>query len=189
MRNGVNKPSVEALIMLMGGANPGELAFLPGGLSQVFSTVRFKICGEVFTLPPYAYDRARRQYNSTLLLEYLALSKPRGYAKYLGVTDADLYAGGLNFVFGEAILNGEDAVVSLHRLRPEFYGEPPNRRLFEARVLKEAVHELGHTFGLTHCRNPECVMSFSNSIIDTDVKKAQPCLKCQVKLFKISRNI
>jgi len=190
LKTGFTRAAVEALIILMGDANPGELTFLPGGLSQVFSTVRFKTCEEVFRLPPYAYDKARRQYNSTLLLEYLALSKPRGYAKYLGVTDVDLYAGGLNFVFGEAVLNGEDAVVSLHRLRPEFYGEPGNRRLFEERVLKEAVHELGHTFGLTHCRNPECVMSFSNSIVDTDFKKAQPCLNCQVKLFKkISRNI
>jgi len=184
LKNGFSRAAVEALIILMGEANPGELAFLPGGLSQAFSKIRFKIHEEVFRLPPYAYEKARRQYNSTLLLEYLSLSKPMGYAKYLGVTDVDLYAGGLNFVFGEAILNGEDAVVSLHRLRPEFYGDPPNRRLFEARVLKEAVHELGHTFGLTHCENPECVMSFSNSIIDTDVKKAQPCLKCQVKLFK-----
>jgi len=184
-----NKVTIEALIILMGDVNSSELVFLPPGLSQVFSTVRFNMCEGALRLPPYAYDKSRRQYNSTLILEYLAISKPRGYVKYLGVTDVDLYASGLNFVFGEAILNGENAVISLHRLRPEFYGDPPNMRLFEARVLKEAVHELGHTFGLTHCVNPECVMSFSNSIIDVDFKKAQPCLKCQVKLFKISRNV
>lgn len=183
MKTRFNSGAIEVLIVLMGDANPGELAFLPGCLSQVFK-VRFKTSGEVVRLPPYAYDKTRRQYNSTLLLEYLALSNPGGYAKYLGVTEADLYAGRLNFVFGEAVLNGQYAVVSLHRLRPEFYGNPPDRRLFEARVLKEAVHELGHTFGLTHCENPECVMHFSNSIIDTDVKKAQPCLNCQVKLFR-----
>jgi archaemetzincin len=184
-----DKVTIEALIILMGDVNSSELVFLPPGLSQVFSTVHFNMYEEALRLPAYAYDKSRRQYNSTLVLEYLTMSKPRGYAKCLGVTDADLYAGELNFAFGEAILNGEDAIVSLHRLRPEFYGEPPNRRLFEARVLKEAVHELGHTFGLTHCVNPECVMSFSNSIIDVDFKKAQPCLKCQVKLFKVFRNI
>ncbi len=184
MKTGFNRAAIEVLIVLMGDANPGELAFLPGCLSQVFSKVRFKTSREVVRLPPYAYDKTRRQYNSTLLLEYLALINPGGYAKYLGVTEADLYAGRLNFVFGEAVLNGQYAVVSLHRLRPEFYGNPPDRRLFEARVLKEAVHELGHTFGLTHCENPECVMHFSNSIIDTDVKKSQPCLNCQVKLFR-----
>ncbi len=184
MKTGFNKAAVEVLIILMGDANPGELDFLLGSLTQVFRTVRFRMSRRVFRLPPHAYDKARGQYNSTLLLGYLAVSKPGGYAKYLGVTEADLYARGLNFVFGEAILNGQYAVVSLHRLRPEFYGNPPDRRLFEARVLKEAIHELGHTFGLTHCEKPECVMHFSNSIIDTDVKKAQPCLNCQVKLFR-----
>jgi len=176
--------AMEVLLILMGDADPGELVFLPNSLSQIFKTIRFKTGENVLRLPSHAYDRTRRQYNSTLLLEYLAVAKPKGYIKYLGVTSVDLYAGGLNFVFGEAVLNGEDAVISLHRLRPEFYGEPPDRSLFEARVLKEAVHELAHTFGLTHCENPECVMHFSNSIIDTDVKKAQPCLKCQVKLFR-----
>lgn len=184
LETGFNRAAVKVLIILMGDANPGELAFLPPGLSEVFNPARFKISKEVFRLPPYAYDKVRRQYNSTLLLEYLAVSKPRGYSRCLGVTEADLYAGRLNFVFGEAVLNGEDAVISLHRLRPEFYGNMPDRRLFEARVLKEAVHELCHTFGLTHCDNPECVMRFSNSIIDTDFKKAQPCLNCQVKLFR-----
>ncbi|MEM3957748.1 MAG: archaemetzincin family Zn-dependent metalloprotease [Thermoproteota archaeon] len=189
LETGFNRAPVKVLIIPMGDANPGELSFLPPGLSQVFKPASFKISEEAFRMPAHAYDKARRQYNSTLLLEYLAVSKPGGYSKYLGVTEADLYAGKLNFVFGEAILNGEDAIVSLHRLRPEFYGKPPDKRLFEARVLKEAVHELGHTFGLTHCTNPECVMRFSNSIIDTDFKKAQPCLNCQVKLFRrIVRN-
>lgn len=189
METGFNRASVKVLIILIGDANPGELAFLPPRLSQVFNQAGFKMGGEAFRLPPYAYNKARRQYNSTLLLEYLAVSKPRGFSKCLGVTETDLYAGGLNFVFGEAVLNGEDAVISLHRLRPEFYGNPPDRRIFEARVLKEAVHELGHTFGLTHCDNLECVMHFSNSIIDTDVKKAQPCLNCRVKLFRKTRQL
>lgn len=174
---------MEVLIILMGDVDPSEVAFLPGELSQVFNTVHFKMSGDVLKLPSYAYHRIRRQYNSTLLLKYLATSKPKGYTKYLGVTDADLYAGWLNFVFGEAVLNREDAVISFHRLRPEFYGDTMDRRVFKARVVKEAVHELGHTFGLTHCVNPECVMHFSNSIMDTDVKKTQPCLNCQVKLF------
>lgn len=174
---------VKVLLIPIGNINLNELIFLPEELSKVFRIIRFTISSDILKLPLHTYDRARKQYNSTLLLEYLAAAKPKGYDKYLGIVDVDLYARGLNFVFGEAILNGEEALISLHRLKPEFYGDPPNEKLFKARILKEAVHELGHTFGLTHCRNPECVMHFSNSIIDTDLKSAQPCLACQTKLF------
>ncbi|MEM2088888.1 MAG: archaemetzincin family Zn-dependent metalloprotease [Thermoproteota archaeon] len=176
--------SVKVLLIPIGNINLNELIFLPEELSKVFRIIRFTISMDILKLPLHTYDRARKQYNSTLLLEYLAAAKPKGYNKYLGIVDADLYARGLNFVFGEAVLNGEEAMISLYRLRPEFYGEPRNNNLLGTRIVKEAVHELGHTFGLTHCGNPECVMHFSNSIIDTDLKKVQPCLECHVKLFR-----
>lgn len=162
-----------------------EVSFLPDALLKVFKTITFEISEPAFELPSYAYNKLREQYNSTLLLEYLSIIKPEGYEKYLGIVSADLYANGLNFVFGEAILNGKEAIISLHRLRPEFYGKPSNEKLFRSRILKEAVHELGHTFGLTHCRKPDCVMHFSNSIIDTDLKSNLPCSSCQNRLFSI----
>lgn len=96
------------------------------------------------------------------------------------VTDKDLYAAGLNFVFGLAWRGV--AVISTHRLRQEFYGYPPNRELFLKRVVKEAVHEAGHLHGLTHCSDKSCVMAFSNSIIDTDRKTHRLCKKCLAKL-------
>jgi archaemetzincin len=174
----------EALLIPIGDTNPSELKFLPVELSKVFRVLRFKIGRDILKLPSHTYNKVRKQYNSTLLLEYLATAKPKGYSKYLGIVDVDLYARGLNFVFGEAVLNGEDAIISLYRLRPEFYGDLRDNDLLRTRTVKEAVHELGHTFGLTHCENPECVMHFSNSIVDTDLKKAQPCLECHVKLFR-----
>jgi len=178
-----NYDAKKALLLISEEVNLNEISFLPDSLFKVFRVVFFEISKHAIKLPPYAYDKIRKQYNSTLLLEHIAAVKPRGYRKYLGIVDVDLYARGLNFVFGEAVLNGREALISLHRLRPEFYGDPPNEKLFESRILKEAVHELGHTFGLTHCRNPECVMHFSNSIIDTDFKSSQPCLDCQTKLL------
>lgn len=88
--------------------------------------------------------------------------------KLLGVVDVDLFVLGLNFVFGLAA--GNTAVISLARLRPEYYGEKKNEYLLRERALKEAIHELGHTFGLHHCPDIRCIMHFSNRLEDTDIK-------------------
>jgi archaemetzincin len=106
--------------------------------------------------------------------EYIA------FEKILGIVDYDLYVPELNFVLGEA--SQRTAVISLTRLRQEFYNLPQNRSLFQKRALIEAVHELGHTYGLGHCGNPLCVMFFSNSLIDTDRKGSEFCPKCGSKL-------
>jgi len=129
-----------------------------------------------------AYSPHRNQYNSTKIL--LAVSKEfsqRDVNRILVITSVDLYVKGLNFVFGEAQCPGRTALISTYRLKPEFYGEA-NGELFKRRVRKEAVHELCHTFGLTHCPNPFCVMHFSNTINDTDMKEDEPCSYCKNKL-------
>ncbi|MGQ9629177.1 MAG: archaemetzincin family Zn-dependent metalloprotease [bacterium] len=129
--------------------------------------------------PDYAYNPRRRQYHSSTILRRLRALRRRGFHRVLGVADLDLYVPSLNFVFGEADLGGGTAVIALARLHQSFYGLPENPKLFLQRALKEAVHELGHTYGLTHCRNPLCVMFFSNSLADTDRKQASFCERCQ----------
>ena len=133
-------------------------------------------------LPYNAYNKSRRQYHATRILD-----KVRGKASYckgrmLGIVNVDLYVPELNFVFGEADLLGNAAIITLPRLRQEFYGLPGDESLFLKRTLKEAVHELGHTFGLRHCGNETCVMHFSNTLMDTDRKQATFCPVCCKKL-------
>jgi archaemetzincin len=129
-----------------------------------------------------AYDPMRRQWNAGKLLSALdEVPEARGARRILGVTEADLFIPILTFVFGLAYLDGRAALVSTHRLHPELYGLAPDRDLVLRRLEKEALHEIGHTFGLTHCKDYGCVMHFSNTADEVDLKGARFCLACEAK--------
>ena len=128
--------------------------------------------------PEFAFNPLRRQYHSTEVLKKLMLRPAGDSWKVLGVAEVDLYIPVLTFVFGEAQLNDGRAVVSTHRLRQEFYGLPPDPELLAERLLKESLHELGHTYGLRHCPDYECVMSASNGVERIDLKQAEFCAAC-----------
>jgi archaemetzincin len=128
-----------------------------------------------------AHNPERDQYDSSKLLA--SLGKAKREERVVGIADVDLYAPRLNFVFGEAGIGSGTAVVSLYRLRQEYYGLDPDEALFLERATKEIVHELGHTFGLGHCPDNNCVMHFSNSLADTDVKQAHFCGECRPKII------
>lgn len=135
-------------------------------------------------LAPSAYDRARRQYHSTPILRELARVKPRHVERLLGVADVDLYVPELNFVFGEADGGRGVAIFSLARLHTSG-SDQRARALFLKRAATEAVHELGHTYGLNHCASPRCVMWFSNTLGETDSKGLAFCAHHAWKLEKV----
>ncbi|MDD5496190.1 MAG: archaemetzincin family Zn-dependent metalloprotease [Candidatus Omnitrophica bacterium] len=137
-------------------------------------------------IPESAYDPSRQQYNAEMILDAIArkVTLDVRVECALIIVDVDLYSQDLNFVFGVANKAKSMAIISLARLRNEFYGLKPDNSLFIKRAVKEAVHELGHVWGLAHCSNPKCVMSFSNSLTDTDKKKSTFCHECQKKLGK-----
>jgi archaemetzincin len=132
--------------------------------------------------PLFAYDASRRQFDSTRILRE-ALGKKGGTARrVLAVTEADLFIPMLTFVFGQAQLGGAAALISTARLRQEFYGLPPDPALLWKRAAKEALHELGHSFGLVHCLDPSCVLSLSSDIGQVDAKNGAFCPGCRALL-------
>jgi len=126
----------------------------------------------------FAYDQARDQFHSTAILQRIQSMFNDSEVHTLGVTTVDLYIPILTFVFGEAQLKGHCALVSLHRLEEEFYGLPPNRNSLWERLVKESVHELGHTLGLRHCADWRCVMASTHDVERLDLKGEAYCRSC-----------
>jgi archaemetzincin len=164
------------------GAEPGLdlLEYLAAALARTFRTP-CQIRPETFDLS-FALDAGRQQYYSTAIIQRMERAVDPD-ARVLGVTASDLYVPVLTFVFGEAQLDGNCAVVSTARLKEEFYGLPRRQELLRERLLKEAVHELGHTFGLRHCADWRCVMTSSHAVERLDVKGAEFCRACMKPIF------
>jgi len=171
-------------ILQVGQVAPEILATLAEGLPKVFPDTTATVISDVLPISQGAFDRKRSQYNSSLLLNEVrvyAAKRQQDFHRVLGVVDADMFAFGLNYVFGEAYALGAAALVSLWRLKPEFCRDQPNKSLYLLRAQKEAVHELGHTLGVKHCPRSLCVMHFSNSIFDTDKKQNLLCDDCYMQ--------
>jgi archaemetzincin len=129
----------------------------------------------------FAFDAGRRQYGSIPVLEMLGRICPPDALKLLAITGRDLFIPVLTFVYGHAQLGGKVAVISLARLKQEFYGLPPNREVFLERAFKEALHETGHTFGLVHCPDRSCAMALGTNIRQIDSKHARFCASCAAR--------
>ena len=155
----------------------------PPLLTAIADEVRRTFRHPVSMLPPapepaFAFDERRGQYSSVLVLRSLLDRAQPSMIRILGVTAKDLFIPMLSFVLGQAQLNGRVAVISLARLQQQFYGFPPDPDLLQARAIKEAVHEIGHTFGLTHCTDVRCPMSLSNNVHHVDTKGHVLCTAC-----------
>jgi archaemetzincin len=136
--------------------------------------------------PIYAFEPKRNQYYARRIIEKMVCGLPGDCEKVIGITDVDLCTPVLTFVYGEAQLGGNVAIVSFNRLKQEFYHLPRNDRLLCERLVKECIHELGHCYGLFHCSNAQCIMAFSSSILSIDNKSKNFCVGCK-NFFDMNR--
>jgi len=171
--------SAAILITPIGDMDPKLVDAVCRGVHQAFGlpSVSFSLLSDI----SFALDPARGQYHSTRILEKLAELAPPETLRVLGITDVDLFIPILTYVFGEAQLNGRSAVISLHRLDDgPLYADAGDR--LHARAVKEAIHELGHTLNLRHCKEKSCIMHYCRSIGDVDGKSDQLCRYCRILL-------
>ena len=156
-------------------------------METIESSVRNGFGMEARRLPPqpeplFAYDAVRGQFDSARILREVFDRRDAEARRILAVTRVDLFIPVLSFVFGQAQLEGPAALISLARLRQEFYGFPADGPLLLERTAKEALHELGHSFGLVHCPDPACVISLSSTIEQVDAKNGAFCPGCRALL-------
>lgn len=163
-----------------GGGDPRVLESVRAHVEREFERPALLWSGD--ERPDGTFDERRQQHSSRGMLTWLGQRRPASASRLIGLTDVDLFIPILTFVFGEAQLDGIAAVVSTHRLMGagRAYGSL-------ARVIKECVHELGHTFGLVHCGTPGCVMSRSSSVRAIDLKGARLCPVCRERYRIVSQ--
>ena len=129
----------------------------------------------------FALDPARDQYHSTLILEKLEKMAPAGTVKVVAITDVDLFIPILTYVYGEAQLGGKACIISTYRLS-EGISPAGAPEIYHFRIVKEAIHELGHTFKLRHCPDHTCIMHYCRTVEDVDRKSEQLCRYCRIML-------
>jgi|YelNatPaOPRAMG01_1025707.scaffolds.fasta_scaffold03780_8 archaemetzincin len=173
---------LKILIQPLGVIEENTVKAVKDFLSDVFKA-SVEVSARNISIPSRLYNAGRKQYNSDGVIKWLRSEINFKDGFVVGLADVDAYVNGLNFIFGEATPTYRICIVYLVRLRQSFYSLTDNFEVFIERVRKEVLHEVGHLLYLQHCINPKCVMKFSNSIYDTDFKKAMLCPKCSEQLL------
>ena len=161
-----------------------ELNRLAAHLAQVFACAVDILSGA--RVPDEAYSPARGQYFAMILLQKLELLRSADREKILALVDEDLFTPDRAWVIGASDRIAGTSVISTHRLRQEYFGFEDEEEVVYHRTCKEAVHQLGHLFGMRSCRNPRCAMFTTERMQDIDIKREKFCDNC---LRQIGRKV
>ena len=170
-------------IVPVGNVNPKVIESVVGALHSELG-LRSRVLLSL-SIPRETFNQWRKQYNAEQILSILTKKSAGAFIDKelptLFITDADIYYDKLNYVFGLEDPTTASSIVSIARLRAEFYDQAPNLYTLCERTAKEAVHELGHHIGFDHCQHSFCVMSFSPSVGHVDDKRSEFCSSCKIK--------
>jgi archaemetzincin len=173
---------MKALALLpIGDLDGGLLRYLGPAMAEIFR-LPVEVCAPRLD-PEFAFHGERQQYHSSEIIARMQSYVNPGTWRVLGIAAVDLYIPILTFVFGEAQIGGPCALVSIHRLRQQFYGFPEDAGVLFERLQKEAVHEIGHTLDLTHCDDYSCAMAPSHAVEWIDLKGSTFCSSCHARVF------
>lgn len=191
-------------ILVLNDVRRSILRFLVKNLSSIFKT-DVKISRHII-IPTSLFNEEKKQYDGRKLLKFLTdnMTLREVRAINLAVFDRDLFTGNLDYVFGLASPFPKICIISLLRLHPHFDEKyfagglkkrksgrfplivrrlsSPEEKLYYERIIREAVHGIGHTIGLTHCRDRSCIMHSSDTVGHIDAKQTGFCQTCQVLL-------
>jgi len=138
--------------------------------------------GIVSRLPDESYNQKQNQYYATTILSKLEMLKGSEYEMIIATTEEDLYIPSKNFVMSQANSASRTSVVSIFRIKPEFYGLPEDENLLKSRLLNLACHEVGHMLGLKNCPNEECQMHHAETLSELDSRPETFCAECVLNL-------
>jgi len=173
------QPAHNIIISPIGDVTPDLLDPIRGEIKRIYGypTEVLALLNDI----EFAFHPNRNQYHSTPVLEQLALNAPANAIKVMALVEVDLFIPILTHVYGEAQLGGKACIVSTVRLN-EGHSYLNTQEPFLSRIVKEAIHELGHTFKLRHCREHTCLMHYCRDESDVDRKSDQLCRYCKVLL-------
>jgi len=183
----------EIYIIPIGDVDEKYLTALVPKLETRFTTKVHVDLGKRMPRPDYAYNPDAKKYVAMYILTEMKKLDFPANAKILGVANVGLFIPGsdLQFLFGQA-LRGRAAIISTLHMDPNSYvGGKPDDDLLIQRMEKEAVHELGHVFGLDNVNTPECVMYLPRDVRGLDRKTDSFCSECQkeFELLKGSKKL